>query len=182
MSARALRQLTPISRIATARQFTALAGRRLLSVNSSISRVSLVATKTSICTPRRSYSVLSEEPEAVLYDYKNVKDLASNPSAHPNTVLVDVREPCEFQEGHIPSAINIPFKTSPGALGLSGEDFADQFGFDKPAIDKELVFYCLAGVRSSAAEDLARTFGYKNRGNYIGSYEDWLTNENTIKK
>ncbi|CAK7902583.1 thiosulfate sulfurtransferase Rdl2p, mitochondrial [[Candida] anglica] len=130
---------------------------------------------------RRSYSVLSEEPEAVTYKYDGIKNLASNPEAHPNTVLVDVREPVEFNDGHIPNAINIPFTSSPGALSLDPEDFSEQFGFEKPSTDKELVFYCLAGVRSSAAEDLARTFGYKNRGNYLGSYEDWVTHENARK-
>lgn len=129
----------------------------------------------------RSYSVLSEDPEATIYDYKKVKELVNNKDAHPDAVLVDVREPVEYNDGHIPSAINIPFKTSPGALGLSGDEFADQFGFQKPDANKELIFYCLAGVRSSAAEDLARTFGYKHRGNYVGSYEDWVTHENSKK-
>lgn len=125
---------------------------------------------------KRFYSVISEECRAKKYDYENVKSLVSNPSS--DVLLVDVREPIEFQLGHIPGAINIPFKSNPGALSLSEEDFEDNFGFEKPPADKELVFYCLGGVRSTAAEDLAKTFGYKNRGNYIGSYEDWLAHEN----
>lgn len=116
--------------------------------------------------------------EAKLYNYDNIKAVALNPAQFPETVIVDVREPVEFQDGHIPSAINIPFKSSPGALDLSPEDFQENFGFDKPAKDKELIFYCLGGVRSSAAEDLANTFGYPKRGNYIGSWEDWVSNEN----
>jgi len=184
-STRAVRQLAV--RTSASRGFLALPVRRLLSIPSSQPASSLLSVNGLANQSRfavggiRKYSVLSEETPATLYDYKGIKDIVSNPAAHPDSVVIDVREPVEFQDGHIPSAINLPFKTSPGALGLSEEDFLDQFGFDKPAADKELIFYCLAGVRSSAAEDLARTFGYKNRGNYIGSYEDWLTHENATK-
>lgn len=133
---------------------------------------------SQILNQSRLYSVLSSSPEAKLYKYESIKDIVSNPSAHPNSVIVDVREPVEYKDGHIPNAINIPFKSSPGALDLTPEEFSDNFGFDKPSKDKELIFYCLAGVRSSAAEELANTFGYKKRGNYMGSYEDWAAKEN----
>ncbi|CUM62907.1 uncharacterized protein PRCAT00000466001 [Priceomyces carsonii] len=126
----------------------------------------------------RRYSILTTPSEAKLYDYKDVKDVVDHPAKHPDSVLVDVREPVEFHDGHIPGALNIPFKSSPGALDLSPEEFEDNFGFDKPSKEKELIFYCLGGVRSTAAEELAKTFGYKNRGNYVGSYEDWASKEN----
>ncbi|KAG5420452.1 hypothetical protein I9W82_002333 [Candida metapsilosis] len=135
----------------------------------------------AIKTTYRSYSVLTETPEAKLYKYDDVKEIAEHPSEHPDSVLVDVREPVEYDDGHIPGAINVPFKSSPGALDLSEDDFLDNFGFEKPDKNKELVFYCLGGVRSTAAEELANTFGYKKRGNYVGSYEDWVAHENKKK-
>lgn len=124
---------------------------------------------------RRFYSVISEECKAKSYDYKGIKELVQYPK--DDVIIVDVREPVEYQQGHIPGAINIPFKSNPGALGLNDEEFEENFGFPKPDPKKELVFYCLAGIRSTAAEDLAKTFGYKNRGNYVGSWEDWVSNE-----
>lgn len=135
-------------------------------------------------TSRRLYSVLTEAPEAKLYKYNDIKEVITHPENHQDSVLIDVREPNEFGDGHIPGAINIPFKSSPGALDLSEEDFQENFGFSKPSTDKELIFYCLGGVRSTAAEELANTFGYKKRGNYVGSWEDWVANENAneIKK
>ena len=148
------------------------------SVIATLNKVNRLANYTSI----RSISKLSESKEATPYDYAKVKAIVSNPEKHPDSILVDVREPVEFQEGHIPGAINLPFKSSPGALSLNQEEFQDTFGFDKPDKEKELVFYCLGGVRSTAAEELANTFGYEKRGNYKGSYEDWVSNENQAKK
>lgn len=127
---------------------------------------------------RRSYLVLSSTPPAKQYNYDEVKAIVSHPDKHPETVLVDVREPYEYDEGHIPGAVNIPFKTLPGALALSPEEFQEAFGFAKPLPTNELVFYCLGGVRLAAAEELASTFGYPKRGNYVGSWEDWLSQEN----
>ncbi|KAF3985555.1 hypothetical protein FT663_05250 [Candidozyma haemuli var. vulneris] len=123
----------------------------------------------------RFYSVLSSQP-AKVFKYDDMKKIVAE--ANPSTVILDVREPVEFQEGHIPGAHNVPFKSSPGALDLSEEDFEDAFGFQKPAKDSELVFYCLGGVRSTAAEELAHSFGYNKRANYVGSWEDWVAHEN----
>lgn len=119
-------------------------------------------------------TISKDEPPKV-YDYEQLKQLVINPDS--NKIIVDVREPFEYQAGCIPGAINIPYKSTPGALDLSPEEFEDAFKFTKPSKDKELIFYCLAGVRSTAAADLAQIFGYNKLGNYIGSYQDWVSHE-----
>lgn len=133
--------------------------------------------KTFSYVRAQNYSVLSQ-CQAKLYKYEEIKDLVAQKS--PSAVLIDVREPVEFLEGHIPGALNVPFKSSPGALDLSPEEFEESFGFEKPAKDAEVVFYCLGGVRSTAAEELANAFGYAKRGNYVGSWEDWVARENSL--
>src|ERR1700753_3805141 len=92
------------------------------------------------------------------------------------TKLVDVREPSEYASGHIPTAQNMPITSSPDALFLSAEDFAERFGFPKPKADTEVVFYCKAGVRSKAAAGLAKHAGFQNVGEYRGSIMDWEKN------
>ncbi|KAK9374899.1 Rhodanese-like domain-containing protein [Lipomyces chichibuensis] len=114
-----------------------------------------------------------------IYNYEDVKKLSVNPEK--DKILVDVREPAEVDQGFIPTAINIPYKSTPHALSLSEEDFEEQFGFPKPCKEKELIFYCLGGVRSNYAQELAGNFGYDKRGNYPGSWEDWVQNENSRK-
>lgn len=111
---------------------------------------------------RRAYSAITIDEPAPVVDFEAMKQLATAaPFPADKYVLVDVREPAEVAEGYIPHAINIPYKSAPGALGLEPEEFEDTFGFPKPDAAKELVFYCLGGVRSTAAESLAATFGYK---------------------
>lgn len=78
-----------------------------------------------------------------------------------------------MKEGYIPTAINIPIKSQPDALMLPEEEFEDRFGFSKPDTEKEVVFYCRSGVRSSAAAQFAQQNGYKNVAEYRGSWLDW---------
>lgn len=59
---------------------------------------------------------------------------------------------------------------------LPADEFEDRFGFEKPSADKEVVFYCKSGVRSSAAANLAQQIGYKKIGEYRGSWLDWEKN------
>ncbi|KAF2713149.1 Rhodanese-like protein, partial [Pleomassaria siparia CBS 279.74] len=89
-------------------------------------------------------------------------------------LLIDVRESHEYKPSHIPTAINIPISSQPDALLLSPEDFEDRFGFEKPDVEREVVFYCKAGVRSRFAADVAKRAGFRSVGEYPGSWVDWV--------
>ncbi|EME86011.1 uncharacterized protein MYCFIDRAFT_124787, partial [Pseudocercospora fijiensis CIRAD86] len=115
-----------------------------------------------------------------VYDFSTVKDMSEKPSA--DRILIDVREPAEYEAGYIPTAINLPIKSQPDALFLPEEEFEDRFGFEKPATDKEVIFYCKSGVRSSAAAQLAQQHGYTNVAEYRGSWLDWTKNGGTASK
>lgn len=65
---------------------------------------------------------------------------------------------------------------------VANEEFEDRFGFDKPEKDKEVVFFCKAGVRSSAAANLASQSGYEKIGEYRGSWLDWTANGGKVEK
>jgi rhodanese-related sulfurtransferase len=96
----------------------------------------------------------------------------ANPS--PGTILIDTREPNELQEtGTIPGSINIPITSKPDSFFISAEEFEDRMGFERPGKEKEVVFYCRAGVRSRAAAELARQAGWEKVGEYSGSWLDW---------
>ena len=72
--------------------------------------------------------------------------------------VIDVRSEGEFQERHLPGAVNIP-------LGRLGSEIA------RIAPDKErpLLLHCLSGGRSGMGQSLLRKMGYRNAFN-LGSY------------
>ncbi|ODQ65670.1 Rhodanese-like protein [Nadsonia fulvescens var. elongata DSM 6958] len=181
---RRLARSTAIKRVGTltsVNQFSVLTARSVPFQlgQPSASRVWAPVTQSSIIPLTRAYSVISSDVPAKIYEHGAIKTLVEKPSA--KVTLIDVREPSEFAAGHIPTAINLPFKSAPGALGLDAESFEDAFNVAKPDTDAELIFYCEAGVRSSAAEKLAGLAGYENRGNYSGSFKDWVANGSPVE-
>ncbi|KAF3048416.1 hypothetical protein E8E12_011784 [Didymella heteroderae] len=124
----------------------------------------------SQCLQRR---YISERPDGrgAIYEFEDVLSVIENPS--DARLLIDVREPHEYGTNSIPTAINLPVTSHPDALLLSPDEFQDQFGFAKPPIGKEMIFFCKAGVRSKAAASIARQAGYTNVGEYPGSWNDW---------
>ena len=65
----------------------------------------------------------------------------------PDAVLLDVREPDEFKEGHIPGAVNLPMSK------LNTIDIPE---------DKALYVYCLSGATRSRAVRVLKERGYEN--------------------
>ena len=127
------------------------------------------------------YSSPPSLPSFPTNELTNLLQIKSLTKTYPPTGrLIDVREPAEFAAGAIPTAVNIPITSSPDALTLSPEEFEDRFGFAKPGLEEEIVFYCKAGIRSSAAAQVAVTVGYRRVGEYRGSWLDWEKREKGV--
>ncbi len=75
-------------------------------------------------------------------------------------ILIDVRTPTEYENGHIESAINIPYDVI--------KDKINEITEDKDAVIK---LYCRSGGRSGIAKNRLDKLGYKNVTNE-GGYED----------
>ncbi len=94
----------------------------------------------------------------------------------PNVLLLDVRTPDEYNMGHIPNAVNLPYDSS---LDLHTQTFkqADVLMAQLQAAgvtpDKEIVTYCAAGSRSSHMFLTLQLLGYPHVRNYDGSMTDW---------
>ncbi|KAE9570977.1 hypothetical protein CGMCC3_g12932 [Colletotrichum fructicola] len=116
-----------------------------------------------------------------LWSFEQMEKLAKD--GKPNVVIIDAREPGELvQSGCIPGAINIPVGTAPQSFHMTSEDFEDLHGFKRPGQDQELIMYCKAGVRSRALASLAKEAGWKNVGEYPGSWLDWEKNGGPVQK
>ena len=73
-----------------------------------------------------------------------------------NAVLLDVRTPQEYREGHIPGSKNVPLQT------------LDKVRFVAENKDTELFVYCYSGARSRQATAILQHMGYTNVRNIGG--------------
>ncbi|KAL8296992.1 hypothetical protein RB597_006205 [Gaeumannomyces tritici] len=135
--------------------------------------------------PTRRWSHSQVPAQTKIWDFKGVQKLVqdSKSGLAQNIIIVDTREPGELRStGRIPTAINIPITTQPDSFHITDDEFADRFDFPRPDHDAELVFYCKAGVRSRAAAQLARDAGWRNVGEYSGSWLDWDSNGGEVQR
>ncbi|XP_074043334.1 thiosulfate sulfurtransferase/rhodanese-like domain-containing protein 3 isoform X1 [Macrotis lagotis] len=111
--------------------------------------------------------------------YKELKNLLHSKS----TLLIDVREPWEILEhGQIPGFFNIPLGEIDQALQMNSEDFKEKYNQDMPSKSDNLIFSCLAGVRSKKALTTALSLGYKSARHYPGGWKEWESYEYPEKK
>lgn len=97
---------------------------------------------------------------------------------HNKAVIIDVREPWELREyGEIPGSINVPLGQINTALRLDAEEFEEKFGGKMPELTDNVVFTCLAGIRSKKALDTAALLGYKSVQHFPGGWQEWIANE-----
>lgn len=86
----------------------------------------------------------------------------------PSTVtVVDVRDPKEFAEGHVPGAINIPVETFAAGSGV----------LDK---GKQIIVYCNSGSRSYHAYRKLQKLAYPNIAEMI--FADWKSDGLPVAK
>mmetsp|Transcript_11342 Transcript_11342/g.23926 ORF Transcript_11342/g.23926 Transcript_11342/m.23926 type:complete len:218 (-) Transcript_11342:174-827(-) len=92
-------------------------------------------------------------------------------------VIIDVRGHDEVQDtGKLHEVVhNLPLPhIADGAMTMAEEDFAAQFGFEKPRLDEKVVFHCKGGVRSAKAVQFAKMAGYNDLLDYNGGANDWF--------
>ncbi|HEX6478605.1 MAG TPA: rhodanese-like domain-containing protein [Ktedonobacteraceae bacterium] len=85
-------------------------------------------------------------------------------------LLVDVREPAEWDKGHIPGAVSAPR----GML----EWYADPTTpYARPELttkrDARIIVQCASGGRSMLAAETLKKMGYTNVVNMAGGFNEW---------
>jgi rhodanese-related sulfurtransferase len=82
-----------------------------------------------------------------------------------DVVVLDVRTPREFGEGHVAGAVNV------SVAGVPLKQFDEQVGkLDK---DKTYLVHCARGVRSAAAVSRMQRLGFKHLLDYSGGMDEW---------
>ncbi len=104
-----------------------------------------------------------------------IKDMSPEQTAQaidddPNTIYLDVRTVSEFDEGHVPGAMNIPVLIR-GADGMMTVNQA--FPVVVQACirrDARIIVGCKSGQRSAQAAEMLVHMGYTNVANMLGGF------------
>src|ERR1700755_1647269 len=88
--------------------------------------------------------------------------LARRMAAHESPLLLDVRTPVEYREGHLAGALNVPV-----------DEVAARHGVLGIPLDREVVVYCKSGKRAARARDSLQSLGYTNVKLLEGSADAW---------
>ncbi|HEY3433539.1 MAG TPA: rhodanese-like domain-containing protein [Rhodocyclaceae bacterium] len=89
------------------------------------------------------------------------------------SLLIDVREPEEFVQGHIPGAINIPR----GMLEFKISNEPTLQDLQRP-----VVLYCKSSGRSALAAVALKTMGFQNVISLTGGFDAWTAAGHDIAK
>lgn len=87
-------------------------------------------------------------------------------------VLIDVREPAEYESGHLPGAVNIPR----GVLEFQVEAHPAVACATDPALavrDRDIVVYCRTGGRSALAALNLQLLGFGRVRSLAGGITAW---------
>ena len=106
--------------------------------------------------------VVGINPEALLERAKK---------ADESFVILDVRTPEEFAQGHVPGAINIPHDKL-------GDRIAELMG-DK---NKDVVLYCRSGRRAVLAADTLKAGGFTKLLHLEGDMQQWTEAKRPTEK
>lgn len=81
---------------------------------------------------------------------------------HPGTVILDCREPNEWNLGRVPGALFIPR----GILESNIEAAVPR--------DRKLIIYCASGNRSALAVETLQAMGYADVASMAGGFRGWV--------
>lgn len=116
--------------------------------------------------------LIGNELRRALLNLKEVSPLeATQLLNHQDAVLVDVREPQEYQDGFLPNSIRIP-------LGSLSEK-ATQLDKHK---ERPIIIVCRSGNRSAQAVRMLKQMGYETVYNLGGGLHAWRAANLPISK
>jgi len=94
--------------------------------------------------------------------YLNLSDVTAFKDAiGAGALVIDVREPGEYTEGHIAGAINIPLRTLTDNLQLI-------------PTDRQVFVHCKSGHRAGIAVSSLRMLGYDNVAGFAPGFDGWI--------
>lgn len=115
----------------------------------------------------------SSQPKQIVKTINSVEsaEMIKKNLKNKNFVILDVRTPEEYADGHLANATNIDFKAT---------DFAEKVGkLDK---SKTYLVYCRSGHRSASAIEIMKTQSFQTLYNLDGGITQWTMDKNPVVK
>ena len=110
-------------------------------------------------------TIQTDSPNQIIEDIgvQEASELIQDNQGNQSFVIIDVRTPEEFSDGHIENAINIDF-------------YSDTFRDDLDKLDKNKMYfiYCKSGNRSGSAMDIMAELGFKEVYNLSVGIKGWI--------
>jgi len=102
-------------------------------------------------------------------DEISVEDAIKLMADKPDVLLLDVREPGEVAQGHIPKSLHVP-------RGLLEPKADLEFPNREPRMadrEQEIVVYCASGARSALAAATLKEMGFTHVKSMAGGFAAW---------
>ena len=113
----------------------------------------------------------SAAKEIISIDEISQTNLLSQLETKKTPLILDVRTPSEYADGHIPGAINIDFKQLKTRVNEIKQDQ-----------DLTIVVYCETGIRAKVAEVTLAQAGFTSILHLEGHMSAWRSNDLPIAK
>lgn len=97
--------------------------------------------------------------QITLVDGSRAEELLTN-----DVLILDVREPAEFQSGHLPQAVNVPRGVLEFKVGNHPQLINPQ---------QAILIYCKNGGRSTLAAFTLKQMGFSQVEMLIGGFDSW---------
>ncbi len=127
--------------------------------------ISLACLLLMVIVPMVSGCSKSLDTTLILEDVaaQEAFDLIQQNKGNPDFLIIDVRTPEEFKDGHIENAILIDF-------------YAENFTDEIAKLDREKTFfiYCRSGNRSGQALDIMAELGFQEVYNLSVGIKGWI--------
>ncbi|MBS1191678.1 MAG: hypothetical protein H6R10_3470 [Rhodocyclaceae bacterium] len=91
----------------------------------------------------------------------------------PDVLIIDVREPDEYRQGHLPGAINVPR----GMLEFQISNEAALQNLTRP-----IIVYCKTSGRAALAALSMQTMGFRNVVSLAGGFVAWAAGNHPVDK
>lgn len=117
---------------------------------------------------------IEEESSAQIFEKitaEEAKRLIEERKEDPNFIVIDIRTPEEYAQGHLPGAVNLNF-------------YSESFREDLNRLERDKVYliYCRSGHRSGVAVPLMKELGFKEVYELEGGILEWISKGYSLER